>query len=203
MKRHVLRESDARRPGVRVPGVAGALIVLTALVTFAASPARANYSLGWFSVDGSGSPQSSAGTFALRGTIGQPEAGVLSGGGYSLVGGFWVAASASYTVSVGDGAGESGSLPLSFQLHAAVPNPVSDHTLLSFDLPRQEFVRVRVYDVTGRLARTLAEGEFAAGRHERSWDGADDSGHLVGPGVYFIQLEGRTLRLQQRVVVLR
>jgi hypothetical protein len=45
--------------------------------------------LGWFTVDGGGGVSSSTGSYSLTGTIGQPDAGFLTGGSYSLSGGFW------------------------------------------------------------------------------------------------------------------
>jgi hypothetical protein len=47
-----------------------------------------SYSIDWFTIDGGGGT-SSGGVYAVSGTIGQPDAGVMSGGAYSLVGGFW------------------------------------------------------------------------------------------------------------------
>lgn len=47
-----------------------------------------SYNLDWFTVDGGGGT-SSGGAFSISGTIGQPDAGVLSGGGYTVEGGFW------------------------------------------------------------------------------------------------------------------
>lgn len=46
------------------------------------------FSIDWFTIDGGGGP-SSGGDFTLNGTIGQPEAGTMSGDNYSLAGGFW------------------------------------------------------------------------------------------------------------------
>src|SRR5688572_10441491 len=47
-----------------------------------------NYSIDWYTIDGGGGT-SSGGAYTLSGTIGQPDAGVHSGGSYSLIGGFW------------------------------------------------------------------------------------------------------------------
>ena len=46
------------------------------------------YALDWFTIDGGGGT-SSGGNYTLTGTIGQPDAGAMIGGSYSLVGGFW------------------------------------------------------------------------------------------------------------------
>ena len=47
-----------------------------------------SYSIDWFTVDGGGGT-STGGVFALTGTIGQPDAGRMAGGNYSMDGGFW------------------------------------------------------------------------------------------------------------------
>ena len=47
------------------------------------------YDLAWSTVDGGGYTFSASGGYALGGTAGQPDAGLLSGGGYTLSGGFW------------------------------------------------------------------------------------------------------------------
>ena len=51
------------------------------------------YDLSWYTIDGGGATSSTGGSYSLGGTIGQPDAGVLSGGTYTLNGGFWGGAS--------------------------------------------------------------------------------------------------------------
>jgi len=59
------------------------------LALILASQARAqNYSIDWFTIDGGGGT-SSGGAYTLSGTIGQPDAGHMSGGNFTLDGGFW------------------------------------------------------------------------------------------------------------------
>jgi len=69
-----------------------ALLVLAALLlltgaAWAAAPAA--YTLDWWTVDGGGGTHRTVGEYTLSGTAGQPDAGVLSGGDYTLGGGFW------------------------------------------------------------------------------------------------------------------
>jgi hypothetical protein len=55
----------------------------------ASVPLRASYDLSWWTVDGGGGG-SSGGGYQLEGTAGQPDAGpLLTGGNYTMVGGFW------------------------------------------------------------------------------------------------------------------
>jgi hypothetical protein len=55
------------------------------------------YDLTWNSIDGGGT-MFSMGGYSLGGTIGQPDAGTLSGASYTLAGGFWVGGSNGYKV---------------------------------------------------------------------------------------------------------
>ncbi len=56
------------------------------------------YQLTWYSIDGGGATFSTGGAYQLGGSIGQPDAGTSSGGGYTLVGGFWSGAAIEYKV---------------------------------------------------------------------------------------------------------
>jgi flagellar hook assembly protein FlgD len=60
---------------------------------------------------------------------------------------------------------------------------------LAFALPQGGQARLRVYDVAGRLVRTLVDGPLAGGEDRRTWDGRDDSGRPLGGGLYFGRLE--------------
>jgi hypothetical protein len=72
---------------------AGSVLLILCLLLVVAVSALAqtggDYDLSWSTVDGGGYTFSSGGDYALGGTIGQPDAGLLSGGDYTLGGGFW------------------------------------------------------------------------------------------------------------------
>jgi hypothetical protein len=72
-----------------------AALLLLASVVLAQS--GNGYDLTWNTVDGGGHTFSTGGDYSLGGTIGQADAGVLSGGDYALVGGFWGGAAIEYT----------------------------------------------------------------------------------------------------------
>jgi hypothetical protein len=71
-------------------GIYGIVLVLIAVVSgFSAQRASAqNYSLNWFTIDGGGGT-STGGVYSVSGTIGQPDAGHMSGGNFTIDGGFW------------------------------------------------------------------------------------------------------------------
>ena len=70
------------------------VILLPARVAPAAAQSGGPYDLTWSTVDGGGEMYSAGGAYTLGGTVGQPDAGVLEGGAYTLAGGFWGGASA-------------------------------------------------------------------------------------------------------------
>lgn len=83
----------------------------------------------------------------------------------------------------------------------AMPNPSSDSSRIAFTLPTAGPVSVRIFDATGRLVRTVLEGELPAGEAVVEWDGRSDQGEAVAAGVYFSRvgsvagvLAGRILR---------
>ena len=64
------------------------LVLALALLGVASASALTTYGLAWWTVDGGGA-RASNGSYSLDGTLGQPDAGVSSGGRYTLSGGFW------------------------------------------------------------------------------------------------------------------
>lgn len=70
-----------------IPAV-GSVISLCAALWIAPFAVGAQYSIAWSTMDGGGGTSTGVG-FSLSGTIGQPDAGLMSGGPFSLVGGFW------------------------------------------------------------------------------------------------------------------
>ncbi len=69
------------------------LIAVSVICTCAAAAGvwtvAIQFDVDWFTIDGGGVMRSTGGDFELSGTIGQPDAGVLEGGGFVLTGGFW------------------------------------------------------------------------------------------------------------------
>ncbi len=65
------------------------LLMILLMVGGAVVRSDVGYDLSWWTVDGGGATGSTGGGYSLSGTAGQPDAGVLEGGGYILGGGFW------------------------------------------------------------------------------------------------------------------
>jgi len=92
-------------------------------------------------------------------------------------------------------------------LHLALlgsgPNPFRGATTIGFAVPAQGSARLQVFNVTGRLVRTLVSGPIAAGHHTTVWDGRDDSGRDVAAGIYFYRLQSGEGADVRKVVRLR
>ncbi|UCF79685.1 MAG: T9SS type A sorting domain-containing protein, partial [Candidatus Eiseniibacteriota bacterium] len=70
------------------------------------------------------------------------------------------------------------------------PNPFVTSARIAFALKGEGFVPVnlKVFDVTGRVVRTLVSGDLTPGQHSVSWNGMSDRGERVSSGVYFYEL---------------
>ncbi len=89
-------------------------------------------------------------------------------------------------------------------LRATGPNPFFAATTIAYDLTRDaDDVRLDVLDLAGRHVRALHRGAAGAGDHAIVWNGRDDDGLRVPPGVYFARLASRGDVRQLRLVLLR
>jgi len=75
------------------------------------------------------------------------------------------------------------------QLFQNSPNPFNPRTLMQFNLSSSGPAVLAIFDVGGRVVRTVHDGVLDAGAHEFVWDGTDDRGHTVAAGVYWSQLD--------------
>lgn len=82
------------------------------------------------------------------------------------------------------------------------PNPFSASTTIKFALSRDERVEIGVYDLAGRLVRTLQSGRMPAGDHSLVWNGRDRDGHPASPGVYLYRvITGAQIETRPMVLV--
>jgi hypothetical protein len=83
------------------------------------------------------------------------------------------------------------------------PNPFNPRTEIRFSLPRAQRAALRIYDLEGKLVRTLVAGRLAAGFHTEVWDGTDGRGARVSSGLYFYRLETPEHRLTKKMLLLK
>ena len=88
---------------------------------------------------------------------------------------------------------------------AVYPNPWRGESLtISYRIGvAEESVDLRVYDPAGRRVRTIYAGSADGAPQDARWDGSDDAGGRVAPGIYFVRLATAAGERTQRVAVLR
>ncbi len=79
-------------------------------------------------------------------------------------------------------------IPQKFELYQNYPNPFNPSTSIMFDLPSDEFVTLKIYNIIGQEVRTLVNEFKNAGRYTITWDGKDNTGKLVPSGIYFYRI---------------
>ena len=86
----------------------------------------------------------------------------------------------------------------------ASPNPLNPKTDISFDLQSRSRVALRVYDVSGKLVRTLVAGDVMdPGNCSVAWNGKDDRGSPVASGTYIYRLQAGQSVVTTRMTLIR
>lgn len=83
------------------------------------------------------------------------------------------------------------------------PNPFNPSTTIAFTLPAPGPARLELFDIRGRLVRTLLDGRLEAGRHTRVWDGRDGGGRELSGGVYLYRLTTAEGALSGKMTLLK
>jgi hypothetical protein len=81
------------------------------------------------------------------------------------------------------------------------PNPFTTTTRVAFSLPKAGHASLRLYDVAGRLVRTLEDSDLPAGTYTRVWDKKTDHGTTAMAGLYFYRLDVDGVRFGQKVIL--
>lgn len=89
------------------------------------------------------------------------------------------------------------------RLEQCFPNPFNPVATIRFSLSEQKHASIRIYDVTGRLVRTLVDGILSRGEHRVRWEGRNRRGAEVASGVYFYRLTTPGYTRTRRMILLR
>ncbi len=107
-------------------------------------------------------------------------------------------------VSPTDTEGDESVAPRQTVLRQSVPNPFNPMTEISFDLAQSGRVALCIYDVAGRLVRTLIDKDMAAGRgYEEVWNGLDNQNQRVASGIYFYRLDATGATFTRKMVIMK
>ncbi len=141
-----------------------------------------------------------ASTHSLSYTIGQPVVSTAIGTIHVIQSGFW---GASPHVTATDPV-PSVPLPLVDALYPGVPNPFNPFTTIQYDVPDPPArVRLRIFDLRGKLIETLVDEIQMPGRRQATWNGRDANGAPVASGTYLCVLEAHSTRRAQKLVLVK
>ena len=83
-------------------------------------------------------------------------------------------------------------------------SPFRDQTTVAFEIGDvSEPVHMALYDVSGKLVRTLVSKPLSPGRYEVAWDGKNEAGQRLASGVYFCRFEAGDVTERSSVVLLK
>ena len=97
----------------------------------------------------------------------------------------------------------SSSLPESFKVHQNFPNPFNPVTTLSYQLPKEGYVEVTIYDMTGRIVKNLILEHQNAGYKTIKWNATNNNGQPVSAGVYVYTVSTRDLKQSRKMLFLK
>lgn len=82
----------------------------------------------------------------------------------------------------------SQNIPKKYGLFQNIPNPFNPETIIQYQLPKKSKVRLEVYNIVGKLIKTLINKSQTAGYYTIRWNGNDKYGHPVASGVYLYKI---------------
>jgi hypothetical protein len=96
-------------------------------------------------------------------------------------------------------------LPSRLALLGITPNPSFGASTIRYAVPKRERVNLSVFDLGGRMVRTLVDAELAAGTYQAVWDGHQDraGGRVASSGAYFLRLTAGGIIQTQRMIIVR
>ena len=98
---------------------------------------------------------------------------------------------------------EFGENPTKFNLQNSFPNPFNPVTTLRYDLPEDALVNITIYDMMGRVVKTLINGSQTAGYRSTQWNATNDAGSPVSAGIYLYMIQAGDFRQTKKMVLLK
>ena len=97
----------------------------------------------------------------------------------------------------------NGVILIEYKLYNAYPNPFNPITSLRYDLPEDGLVNINIYDLMGRLVKTLVNGSQTAGYKSVQWNATNDRDEAVSAGLYLYTIEVGEFRQTKKMVLLK
>ena len=94
-------------------------------------------------------------------------------------------------------------LPHAFNVYNNYPNPFNPVTTLRYDLPEDALVNITIYDIMGRIVRTIINSQQNAGFKSIQWNATNDAGSPLSAGLYLYKIQADYLVQTRKMVLLK
>ncbi len=97
-------------------------------------------------------------------------------------------------------------IPLQYKLAQNYPNPFNPTTTIRVGIPedgKSRHITLKIYNVLGKIVKTLVDGTLQPGYHKFEWDGKNDQGNTVSSGIYFYRLQAGPTSIMHKMILLR
>ena len=94
-------------------------------------------------------------------------------------------------------------VPTKFLLHQNYPNPFNPITTLRYNLPKDTFVRITVFDMSGNVVKTLVNTIKNAGFNSEQWNATNNQEHTVSSGVYFYTIQAGNFIDTKKMILIK
>ena len=98
---------------------------------------------------------------------------------------------------------ENINIPKRLNVHQNYPNPFNPLTTLRFDLPKDEFVSITIYDMLGNVVNNLVNTYQSSGYKSVQWNATNNQGQPVSVGVYLYSIEAGDFRQTRKMIFLK
>lgn len=88
-------------------------------------------------------------------------------------------------------------------IHNAYPNPFNPVTYLRYDLPQNEMIKITIYDMMGRIVKTLVNSSQTAGNKTIQWNATDNKNEPISAGLYLYTIQAGEFRQTKKIVLLK
>ena len=93
--------------------------------------------------------------------------------------------------------------PKYYSLSQNYPNPFNPTTIIKYALPQRTQISIKIYDITGKLIKTLIDKPMEAGYHTILWDGTDEKGKHVSSGVFYYKIYATDFQQIKSMILLK
>jgi len=94
-------------------------------------------------------------------------------------------------------------LPKRFEIRRIRPVPIHEEGIIEIGIPKETYIKLILYDVTGRFVKNVFSGLKEPGYHTIRFEAKDDMGRRIGQGVYFLRMEAGDFKESRKIVLLR